>query len=142
MCPSDIRRAQWLGAGKQFDQRRFPCSIHAHQRNAVAAFDHEIHVAEDMLFSVALGHVLELGHNPPAGLGLRKREVNGLFFLRDLDALDLVQFFDAALHLLGFCRLVAKAVDERFQLLDALALIAVRRFELVAPLLFCARYLS
>ncbi len=61
--------------------------------------------------------------------------MDGLLFLGNLDALDLFQFLDAALHLLGFGRLVAEAVDERFQLLDALALVAVSGFDLLAALL-------
>jgi hypothetical protein len=40
--------------------------------------------------------------------------------LRDLDALDLFQFFDAALHLLGLGGLGAEAVDEGLQVLDLL----------------------
>ena len=37
---------------------------------------------------------------------------------RKLDALDLFQFFPAALHLLRFGGLVAKAVDKRFEALQ------------------------
>ena len=86
------------------------------------------------LLAVALGHARELGDDPAARLGLRKGKVNGLLFLRQLDALDLFQFLDAALHLLGLGRLVAKAVDEDFELLDAVALIAVGGFELLQAL--------
>ena len=60
--------------------------------------------------------------------------MNGLFFLGQFDALDLLQLLDPALHLLGLGRLVAKAVDEDFQLLDALALVAIGGFELLQPL--------
>ena len=70
----------------------------------------------------------------PLGFGCWKGKVDHLFFFRQLDALDLFQFLDAALHLLGFGRLVAEAVDEYFQLLDALPLIAIRRFELLHAL--------
>ena len=80
-----------------------------------------------MLCAVALGDILEFGHNAPAGLGLRESEVDGLLVRRNLDALDLFQLLDAALNLLGLRRLVAEAVDEGFQLLDALALIGDRR---------------
>ena len=66
----------------------------------------------------------------PLGLGCGKRKVDGLLFRRNLDALDLFQFLDARLHLLGLGGLVAEAVDEGFQLLDALALVAVGGFEL------------
>ena len=55
---------------------------------------------------------------------------------RNLDALDFFKFLDARLHLFGFGRLIAEAVDEGFQLLDALALIAVGGFKLGAALVF------
>jgi hypothetical protein len=61
--------------------------------------------------------------------------MNHRFFLRELDALDLVQFLDTALHLLRLRGLVAKTVDEGFQMLDVLPLVAVGRFKLRAPLL-------
>ena len=127
-------RGERLGPGQQLDQRRFARAVHAHQRDAVAALDDEARAAEDVLLAVAFGHVLELGHDASAGLGLRKGEVNGLLVRRDLDPLDLVEFLDAALHLLGLGGLLAEAVDEGFQLLDALALVAVGGFELRLPL--------
>src|SRR5207248_9434395 len=45
-----------------------------------------------------------------------------------------LQFFDPALNLFGLSRLVAKAIDEYFQLLDALPLVAIRGLGLLAPL--------
>ena len=68
--------------------------------------------------------------------------MNHRFFLRQLDALDLLQFLDAALHLLRLCGLVAKAVDEGLQMLDVLPLVAVGGFELRAPLLLLFQYRS
>ena len=68
-------------------------------------------------------------------MGCGKREVDGLLVLRNLDALDLLQLLDAALHLLGLGGLVAEAVDEGFELLDALALVLVGGDQRVAPLL-------
>ena len=91
--------------------------------------------------AVAFRDVLELGHDPSAGLGLRKREVDGLLVGRDFDALDFFQLLDARLHLLGLGRLSAEAVDEGFQLLDALALIAIRGFKLRSPLGLLAQIL-
>jgi len=49
--------------------------------------------------------------------------VDGFFFWREFDAFDFLQLFDTALHLFRFGRLVAKAVDEDFELFDAVALI-------------------
>ena len=60
--------------------------------------------------------------------------MDGFFVWRNFDALDALQLFDAALHLLGFGGLVAKAVDEDFQLLDALTLVAIGRFKLLEAL--------
>ena len=64
--------------------------------------------------------------------------MDGLLFGRKLDALDLLQFLDAALHLFRLGGLVAKAIDEGFELLDALALIAIRGFQLLGALLSSA----
>ena len=135
-------RRERLGARQQLDQRGFARAVHAHQRHAVAALDDEIHAAENRFVAIALGHVLELRHDAPAGLGLRKREVDGLLFGGQFDALDPFQFLDAALHLLGFGGLVAEAVDEGFQLLDAVALVAIGGFQLRRRSGFCARYFS
>jgi hypothetical protein len=82
------------------------------------------------------GHVFEFGHDSSARLGLRERKVDRLFFFGHLDAFDFFQLFDSALHLLGFGRLVAEAIDEDFQLLDAVALVAVGGLR-VAP---CAAF--
>ncbi len=60
--------------------------------------------------------------------------MNRLFFRRNFDALNLFQFFDAALHLLSLRGLVAEAVDEHFQLLDAVALVLVGGLQLFVAL--------
>ncbi len=62
--------------------------------------------------------------------------MNDRLFVGDLDALDLFELLDAALHLLGLSGLVAEAVDEGFELLDALALVAIGGFDLGAALGF------
>ena len=86
------------------------------------------------MVAVALGDPLALRHDASARLGLGKAEVDALLFGRDLDPLDLLQFLDAALYLLRLGRLVAEAVDEGFQLLDAVLLVLVGRLQLRAPL--------
>ena len=93
---------------------------------------------EHVFLPIALRNVAELGNDAAAGLRLRETEVDGLFVRRNFDALDLLQFLDAALHLFGFGRLIAEAVDERFQLFDAVALVGVSGFQLRAPLGFSA----
>src|SRR5437868_6843974 len=60
--------------------------------------------------------------------------MNGPLFRRYLNPLDLLELLNAALHLLGFCGLIAKTIDKDFQLLDALALVAISPFELLASL--------
>ncbi len=60
---------------------------------------------------------------------------------RDLDALDLFQLLDAALDLLGLGGLVAKASDERFKMLNMLALVLVGCGKLRAPLVFLLQIL-
>ena len=62
--------------------------------------------------------------------------MDGLLLLRDLDAFDLVELLDAALHLLGLGGLVAEAVDECFEVVDAVLLVLVSGFELGAAVLF------
>ena len=119
-----MRRRERLRAGQKLDERRFSRAVYSHQRDAVAPLDDEIRAAEDVLRSVAFRDILELRHDSSARLGLRKREVNRLFVRRHFDALNLFEFLDPALHLLGLGGLRAEAVDKRFELLNALALIA------------------
>ncbi len=130
-----------LAAGQQLDQRRLPRPVDAHQRDPVAALDDEIDAAENELVAVAFRDVVKLGDDAAARLGLRKRKVDGLLFIGQLDALDLFQFFDAALDLFRFGGLIAEAADERFQLLDALALVAIGGFQLLGALLFLLQIL-
>ncbi len=53
--------------------------------------------------------------------------MNHRLFFGNLDALDLLQFLDPRLHLLGLRGLRAEPVDERLKMLDLVALILVRR---------------
>src|SRR5260370_35072398 len=61
--------------------------------------------------------------------------MNRPLFSRKFDALDLLEFLNAALHLLGLGGLITKAVDESFELLNPFALVAVSRFQLLAAFL-------
>ncbi len=70
----------------------------------------------------------------PEGCGWGKLKWIACSSTGNLDALDLVQLLDAALHLLGLGGLVAKAADEGFKMLDMLALILVGRGQLGSPL--------
>ena len=65
--------------------------------------------------------------------------MDGLLILRNFDALDLFEFFDAALHLLRLRRRRAEAIDESLQLLDAVSLVLIRGNEIRAALFFLAQ---
>ena len=123
-----------LHAREHADQGRFARAVHAHQRDAIAAVDGKAHVLEHLLGAVVLGQVRDLHHRAAGRLWLGKGEVDRLLLDRDLDALDLLQLLDAALHLLGLGGLVAKAADEGFKMLDVLALVFVSRGQLGSPL--------
>ncbi len=125
-----------LLASEQLDERGLARAVHAHQRHAVAALDGEARAAKHMLRAVALRQALRLSHGAPRGRRLGKLEVNDGLGFGNLDALDLFQFLDARLHLLGLGGLVAEAVDEGLKVLDALALVAVSGHQLLAPLVF------
>ena len=59
-----------------------------------------------LLFAVAFRQPLGFHDHAPRGRRLRKLEVNHRLFFGNLDALDLFQFLDARLHLLGLGGLV------------------------------------
>src|SRR5271157_1046568 len=134
-------RGKRLDAGQQLDERRFAGAVYPDQRDAVSAVNGEAHIAKNFFRSVAFRDPRALHNQAPAGLWLRESEMDGLFLGRNLDALDLLQFFDAALYLLGLRRLVAKAVDECLELLDAFALVLVRRDERIPALLLLLQIL-
>src|SRR5450432_1527153 len=127
---------EWLRPCQQFDKSRFTRPVDAHQCNTVAALDHEADIAKNALFAVGLRHIFEFHHDSAAGLRLRKREVDRLFFFRKLDPLHPFQFLDPALHLLCLGGGIPKTIDKYFQLLDSLALIAITSLKLLQPLCF------
>ena len=121
---------------QQFNQSGLPCPVDSDERDALAALDHETDFFEDLVFivpgrAVALGDVRKLGDDAAARLRLREGEMNGLFFFRNLDPLHFFEFFNAALDLLGLGRRVAEAVDEHFELLDAVVLGFISGFQLL-----------
>ena len=139
-------------AGEQADERGFARAVGAHQGDAVAAIDLEADVVEDVIHAgrfaidgrhrIVLRQVRDLDHRAARGGRLRDGEVDGRLLLRHLDALDLLQLLDARLHLLGLGGLVAEAVDEGLQLLDAVALVLVRGHQGRPALLLLHRYFS
>ena len=128
-------------AAQKADEGGFACAVRADEGDAVAAFDGEVEVVEDEFFATSWGWVdfLEAGdfHDRAAGCRwLRDGEVDGGFFFGDLDALDFFEFFDAGLHLFRFRRLIAEAVDEGFESVDAVTLVLVRVHQLGAAFFF------
>src|SRR6185437_11990696 len=103
--------------------------------DAVAAVDGEVHALEHLFGAIALCEVANFNHGPARCGRLRESEMDDRLFLRQLDALDLLQFLNAALHLLRLRSLVAKTIDEGLQMLDVLALVAVGGFKLRTTLL-------
>src|SRR5207237_1992305 len=126
---------EWLDASEHAYQRGFTCAVRADECHAITALHHKVHVAKNFIPVIALGSSLELGNNATARFRLREVEVDGLLFWWDLDALHAFDFLDAALHLLCLSRLISETVDESFQLLDLVALVAVCRLKLRLALL-------
>ena len=77
-----------------------------------------------MLLAIDFCQAFRLHHGAARWRRLGKSEVDDRLFLWNLDALDLFEFLDARLHLLGLGGLRAEAVNERFKMLDLIALIA------------------
>ena len=98
--------------------------------------------AKTMCVAVALGHSVNSATMRPLAFGCGKVKWMVFSSAGNLDAVDLLQFLDAALHLLGLGGLVAEAVDEGFQLLDLVLLVAVGRFQLRRRSVFCCSYFS
>ena len=130
---------------EEADESGFACAVGSDEGDAVAAFDGEVDVFEDEFFAgwssidghgVDLFEIVDFEHGAAGGGRLRDGEVDGGFFFGDLDALDLFELLDAGLDLLGFGGLVAEAVDEGFEGLDAVALIFVGVHQLRAALFF------
>src|SRR5581483_12076710 len=117
------------------NQRGLARSVRSHQSDAVAALNEKIQVVENAVGAVALRNVPELLHDAPAGLWLREAEMNGLLLRRQLDALNLFELFDAALHLAGLGGLVAETVDKDFQMMNSFLLVFVSSFQLGEPVL-------
>jgi len=56
--------------------------------------------------------------------------MNRFFIVGQFDSFNFLEFLDPALHLLGLGGLIAKAIDESFQVMNTVLLIFVGRFEL------------
>ena len=110
-------------AGDHLQQRRLPRAVLSHHAPALAAAHVKVEVVVDRLRAEALADVLERGH---VVAGARRRaevELHDLARLRRLDALDLVERLDAALHLRRLRGVRGEAIDEAL-LLRQLGLLA------------------
>ena len=77
--------------------------------------------------TVGFSHALERGHLLARSGRRAEIELHDLAFLRQLDLLDLVERFHAALHLRGLGRVRRKAIDEALFLREHRLLARVRR---------------
>ena len=105
-------RVRRLLAREHAHQRRLAGAVRADERDAVAALDVQVEVAEDDEVAVRLAHVLQLEHRASALAAGREIEVDLLPLGRHLDRHDLLEHLDAALHLRRLRRLIAEPIDE------------------------------
>ncbi len=110
--------------GQQAHQRRLAGAVGADQGHPLAAFDGQFDVAKHRVCAIAVAHPVELHRQAPALGRDRKLEGDALAFGGEVDALDLLQLLDAALHQRCLDVVVAKLVDERLDLGDLLVLAA------------------
>src|SRR5687768_6368864 len=97
------RAAVWrLFARQHSHQRRLTGAVWSDERDAIAALDVEVDVAEDAETVVGLVRMLQLEHGPAALGAVREPEVDALPFGWDLDRHDLLEQLDSALHLRRF----------------------------------------
>src|SRR3954466_10991540 len=94
------RAVVWLGrSGYQLEQRRLAGAVDAHHGPALLATDHEVEPLIDAAAAVTLVDVLQADDVVARPRRRRKVERNRLAALRRLDAFDLLQLLDPALHL-------------------------------------------
>ena len=130
VAESVVAGGEGFGAREEFDEGGFASAVDADESDAVTTLNDEIDVIENALGAVVFRDAFEFGNDAAAGFGLGEGEVDGGFFGREFDALNLFELFDAALDLLGFGGLGAEAIDEGFELLNFVALVFVSGLEL------------
>src|SRR5690606_9321188 len=91
-------------------------SVRPDDRDALSALHGPLDPVVDAPLAEGLAQVLEDRHVPPRALRRREAELHGRAFLEELDALELLELFGAALGLGGLGRLGAETVDEALQL--------------------------
>ena len=114
------------GARHQFQKRRFAGAVDAHHAPALLAPDREIEPLVDRLAAIVLVNVFER-HDIVAGARRRLEiECHGLAAPGRLDAVDLIELLDPALHLGGMRGARLEPLDE----LDLLGQHRLLAFEL------------
>src|SRR5208283_1734315 len=114
-----------LAAGDRFDARQqlhhrgLSRSVGTDQRDSRAALDDQIDAVVNRERAVAFDRALEFENPPRAPFAFRKRNCGRLLrSFRRLEAFELVELLDAALHQTRLARLVAEAADETLHVLD------------------------
>src|SRR5262249_50315217 len=123
----DVSRIGREDAGDDLQERRLAGAVLPHHAPALAAPNREAHVAVDDATAVRLADVLQRG-NLIAGSRRRPEvELHDPALLRQLDALDLLERFHAALHLRRLGGMRGEALDEALLLREHRLLARVRR---------------
>src|SRR2546428_1412720 len=116
-------------AGQDLQERGLVRAVLADEGHALATLDREVHPRVDDVVAVGLVQAGQRRHAPARARRLGELEVDPPRGAGQLDALDLGEHLHAALHLTRLGRLVAEALDEPLDLLDALGLVARLRFQ-------------
>ena len=111
--PTVTRAVVRLGRARhQFQQRRLAGAVDAHHAPALPAADHEVEAIIDAAAAVALVDVLQADDVLAGARRRQEVERHRLAPPRRLDALDLLELLDPALHLRGMRGARLEALDE------------------------------
>ena len=124
-----LARVDGENARQDLEEGGLARPIDAHERHPLPPLDLEVDAVVDHGGTVRLVNAHQASHEPPRARRLRKGEADAPRPPPDLDALELVQHLDAALHLARLGRLVAEALHETLDLGHALGLVARPRLE-------------
>ena len=125
---------------RQADESGLPFAVASHEGYLFAPLDDDVRARKDVFLGLAVagreGHARLFGFDDHLSRtrGRGKPDVHRrIVFLFDFDAFDLVELFDARLHLVRFGRLVAEFFDEFFGLFDHPLLVFIGGDLLLAP---------
>ena len=119
-----------------FDQRRFSLTVLSYKSHLLTPVDGKRHMLEHHMLSVCLAHVAAYHRIISATRCGRELQMKrGIVFLINFYGHNLLQLLDAALHLYGFCSLIAEALYEVFGILYLFLLVFVST-KLLLPAFF------